>query len=76
MQKEYKTRHDWVGKVIYLEMCKKFNSDHTNKWYMHNPPTVLENNTHKHQWDFDIYTDHRISVRRPDLIIINKKENL
>ena len=21
-QREYKTRHDWVGKVIYLEMCK------------------------------------------------------
>ena len=24
-QKEYKTRHDWVGKVIHWEMCKKFN---------------------------------------------------
>ena len=23
-QKEYKTRHDWVGKVIHWEMCKKF----------------------------------------------------
>ena len=21
---EYMTRHDWVGKVIYLEICKKF----------------------------------------------------
>ena len=36
-QKEYKTRHDWVGKVIHWEMCKKFKFDHTNKWYMHNP---------------------------------------
>ena len=33
-QKEYKTRHDWVGKVIHWEMCKKFKFDHTNKWYM------------------------------------------
>ena len=24
-QKEYKTRHDWVGKVIHWEMCKKLN---------------------------------------------------
>ena len=24
-QKEYKTRHDWVGKVIHWELCKKFN---------------------------------------------------
>ena len=23
-QKEYKARHDWVGKVIHREMCKKF----------------------------------------------------
>ena len=23
-------------------------------------------------WDFDIHTDHLISARRPDLIIINK----
>ena len=34
---------------------------------------VLENDTHKLPWDFDIYTDHLISARRLDLIIINKK---
>ena len=62
-QKEYKTRHNWVGKVIHW---KKFKFDHTNKWYMHNPAPVLENNTRKLQWDFDIHTDHLISARRPD----------
>ena len=72
-QKEYKTRHDWVGKVIHLEMCKKFKFDYTNKWYMHNPASVLENDTHKLLWDFDIHTDRLISVRKSDLIIINKK---
>ena len=41
---------------------------------MHNPAPVLENNTHKLLWDFDIHTDHLISARRPDLIIINKKK--
>ena len=39
---------------------------------MHNPSTVLENDTHKLLWDFDIHTDHIILARRPDLIIINK----
>ena len=72
-QKEYKTRQDWVGKVVHWETCKKFRFDHTNKWYMHNPPPVLENDTHKLLWDFDVQTDHLISARRPDLIIINKK---
>ena len=76
-QKEYKTR--LVGKVIHWEMCKKYKFDHTNKWYMHNPAPVLENDTHKLLWDFDIHIDHLISARRPDLMIINKKrkkENL
>ena len=48
--------------------------DHTNKWYMHNPAPVLENDTHKLLWDFDIHIDHLISARRPDLIIINKRK--
>ena len=38
-----------------------------------NPASVLKNDTHKLLWDFDIQTGHRISARRPDLIIIDKK---
>ena len=72
-QKENKARHAWVGKVIHWEMCKKFKFDHANKWYMHNPAPVIENETYKLLWDFDIHTDHLISTRRPDHIIINKK---
>ena len=34
VQKEYKTRHNWVEKVILWELCKKLKSDHTTKWYM------------------------------------------
>ena len=56
-------------------MWKKFKFDHTNKWYMHSPASVLENDTHKLLWDFDIQTDHLISARRPDLIIINNNNN-
>ena len=41
---------------------------------MHNPATVLENDTHKLLWDFDKQTDHLISARRPELIVINKKK--
>ena len=43
---------------------------------MHNPASVLESDTHKLQWDFDIHTDHLISTRRPDLIIIKEKDDL
>ena len=75
-QKEHKTRHDWVGKVINWKMWKKFKFVKKNKWYMHNPAPVLENNTHKLLRDFDIHTDHLISTRKPDLVIINKKKRI
>ena len=62
-----------MGKVNFWGMFKKFKFDHTNSWYMYNPAYVLENDTHKLLWDFDIHVDHLISARRPDFIIINKK---
>ena len=43
---------------------------------MHNLVSVLEDETHKLLWDFEIQTDHPISARRPDLEIIIKKTNL
>ena len=43
---------------------------------MYNPKSILANGTHKHLWDFEIQTDHPISDRRPDLVVVNKKENL
>ena len=66
------TRHNWVGKVIHREMCQKFKFDYTNKWYMHNPKSVLQNEMDKVLWDFEIQTDHLISVRWPDLVIVKK----
>ena len=41
---------------------------------MPNPTSVQENDTYKLLWDFDIQTDHLISARRPDLMIINNKK--
>ena len=55
-QNVYKTKHDW-------ELCKKFEFHHTNKWYMHNPEFVLENEMHKLFWDFEIQTDHLFSCK-------------
>ena len=45
-QKEYKTRHGWVGKVIYWEFCKKIKFNHTNKLCMPKPEPILEHETH------------------------------
>ena len=40
---------------------------------MHNPESVLENETHKPPWDFEVQTGHLNSARRPDSEIANKK---
>ena len=50
-------------------MCKEFEFDDTNKWYLHKPASVLQNDTHKLQRDFHVQTDHVISAGRPDLMI-------
>ena len=63
-----------MGMVIQWELWKKFKFDHTNKWYMDNPESILENEMHKVVWDFEIQTDHIISVRRPDQVIVNNKK--
>ena len=42
-QKVNKTRHDWVGKVINWELCKKFRFDYANEWYMQNLESLMEN---------------------------------
>ena len=59
---------------IHWELSKKFAFDFMKKWYMHNPEAVLENETPKILWDLEIQTDHLISARRPDLVIVNKQE--
>ena len=62
--------------MIHWELCRQFKFNHTNKWYMHNPKSLLENETQELLRDFEIQTDHLISARRPHLIIIRTKENM
>ena len=38
------------------------------------PESVLDNEDYKILWDFSIQTDHVIEARRPDLVLVNKKE--
>ena len=73
-EKEYKTRNNWMSKVINWELCKKFKFYHTKKSYMRNAVSVSENETHKLLWDFEIQTDILISARQPDLTLIDKKK--
>ena len=73
-QKDYKTRHDLVGKMIHWELCKKFKFDHSNRSYMYNPEFVLESASHKIHRDLEVKKYHLISARRSDLVIVKKKK--
>ena len=53
-QNEYKIRHDNVAKAVHRELCKKNGLDHVEKWYDHEPQSVMENGTCKTLWDFTI----------------------
>ena len=46
-----------------------------DKWYEHEPESVLENEAYKILWDFGIQTDHVIEARRPDLGLVDKERS-
>ena len=73
-QKEYKRRHDEVGKIVHWKLARKCNFEAGDKWYEHEPESVLENEKYKIFWDFSIQTNHFIEARRPDLVVVDKKE--
>ena len=75
-QKEYKRRHDYLRKIVYWKLARKCNFEAGNKWYEHEPESVLENEDYKILWDFSIQTDHVIEARRPDLVLVDKKERI
>ena len=73
-QEEYKSRHNWLGKMFHWELCKQLKFHYTNKWYTHQPKTVLENRTHKILQAFEIKTDLSVLARWPDLILKKPEE--
>ena len=73
-QKEYKRRHDNVAKKIHWDLCKRNGLEHQEKWYEHTPHGALENDDVKLLWDINIQCDNVIEARRPDIVLIDKKE--
>ena len=72
--KEYKRRHDNLGKIVHWKLARKCNFEAGDKWYEHEPASVLENEDYKILWDFSIQTDHVIEAWRPDLVVVDKKK--
>ena len=73
-QKEHKRSYDNLGKIVHWKLARKCNFEAGDKWYGHEPESVSENEDYKSLWDFSIQTDHVIETRRPDLVVVDKKE--
>ena len=59
--------------MIYRELCKELKSDHTAKWYLHKPESVIENEIQKCLgfWVTEISSN---LARKPDHMQIKKEE--
>ena len=73
-QKKLKRRHDNVANNVHWHICKKNRLEHTEKWHEHAQEEAVENEEIKLLWDINIQCDNLIDARRPDLIVIDKKE--
>ena len=54
LAQEYKRRHDNLGKIVHWKLARKGNFEAGDKWYEHEPESVLENENYKILWDFSI----------------------
>ena len=61
-QKEYKRTHDNLEKIVHWKLAGKCNFGTGDKWYEHEPESVLENEDYKILWDFSFQTDHVIEA--------------
>ena len=48
--------------MIQWELCKNLGFDHSNKWFMQDPESVLEKETQNILWDFEIEMGYLISA--------------
>ena len=70
-----KRRHDNLGKIEHWKLARKCNFEGRDKWYEHEPESVLENEGCKILWDFSIQTDHVIEARTADLVVVDKERS-
>ena len=75
-QKEYKRRHNNLGKIVHWELARICYFEAGDKCYEREQESVLESEDYKILWDFSIQTDHVIEAQRPDLVLVDKKERI
>ena len=68
----YLQRHNRVGKIIHWGILKHFNFLVSRNYWDHVPAAVAENNDMRVLWDFNLFTDHLVTARCIDIVVIDK----
>ena len=55
-------------------LAEKYGFERARKWYEQKPEGVIENQDLKVLWDFMVQCDRVIQARRPDIIVVDKKQ--
>ena len=70
-KREYISRHDNAAVYLHWSICKDRDIEIIDKWYQHEPDTVMHNedNNNTIMWDMPVNTDRTITANRPDIIV-------
>ena len=76
-KKQYKIRHDGMGKRVHWELCKKYDVECSERWYEHVPFEVCRSRGGRVEiyWDKKIATAKSIEHCKPDVIVVDKEAN-
>ena len=66
--------HNNAAAYMHWEILNLYNIKITNKWYEHQPETVIENEKATILWDMQVHTDRTISSNKPNIVIKDKQE--
>ena len=61
---EYLHRHDKAASYLHWNICKELNINVEEKWYEHEPQTVIERDNITILWDMPIQTDREIKLSK------------
>ena len=70
-RKKYISRHNNAAAYLHWSIRKDHDIKITDKWYQHEPETVVHNkdNNITIMWDMPVNTDRTITLNRPDIIV-------
>ena len=62
-----------MARYVHWLLCNKGSLERAEKWHEQQPEALIENQNFKLLWDFIIQCDRFIETRRPDIVLVDKR---